>query len=50
MRALIHDGASEAALEAEARRHTASLFDDGRRRVLAGDTSLDELLRVTQLQ
>jgi general secretion pathway protein E len=50
MRGLIHDGASEAALEAEARRHTASLFDDGRRRVLAGDTSLDELLRVTQLQ
>ena len=48
-RGLIHDGASEAALEAEARRRTPSLFDDGRRRVLAGDTSLDELLRVTQL-
>jgi general secretion pathway protein E len=49
-RGLIHDGASEAALEAEARRRTPSLFDDGRHRVLAGDTSLDELLRVTQLQ
>jgi general secretion pathway protein E len=50
LRGLIHDGAAEAALEEHARRHTPSLFADGRRRLLAGDTSLDELLRVTQMQ
>ncbi|MGK2943068.1 MAG: type II secretion system ATPase GspE [Immundisolibacter sp.] len=50
LRGLIHDGAAEATLEEHARRHTPSLFEDGRRRLLAGDTSLDELLRVTQMQ
>ncbi|OYT79254.1 type II secretion system ATPase GspE [Pseudomonas sp. PGPPP2] len=46
--ALIHQGASEQALLAEARRGTCSLFEDGRRRVLEGVTSVDELLRVIQ--
>jgi general secretion pathway protein E len=50
LRGLIHDGAAEAVLEEHARRHTPSLFADGLRRLLAGDTSLDELLRVTQMQ
>ncbi|NWA64582.1 type II secretion system ATPase GspE [Pseudomonas reactans] len=45
---LIHQGASEQALLAQARRSSASLFEDGRRRVLEGLTSVDELLRVTQ--
>ncbi|AVJ20586.1 MULTISPECIES: type II secretion system ATPase GspE [Pseudomonas] len=46
--ALIHQGASEQALLAEARRYSCSLFEDGRRCVLEGLTSVDELLRVTQ--
>ena len=45
---LIHQGASEAQLTREARGGSASLFQDGQRRVLEGRTSLDELLRVTQ--
>ncbi len=48
MRRLIHDGASEQALEKHARQTTASINDDGRRRVLAGDTTLEEVLRVTR--
>ena len=46
--ALIHQGANEHALLAQARRGGCSLFEDGRRRVLEGVTSVDELLRVTQ--
>ncbi|OLY74516.1 type II secretion system protein GspE [Pseudomonas sp. ATCC PTA-122608] len=46
--ALIHQGASEQALLAEARVASPSLFQDGRRLVLDGLTSVDELLRVTQ--
>ena len=45
---LIHDGAAEADLETHARRYTPGIRDDGRRRVLAGDTALEELLRVTR--
>jgi general secretion pathway protein E len=48
LRTLIHDGASEQQLEHHARTRTTSIHADGRRRVLAGDTSLDELLRVTR--
>ncbi len=47
LRTLIHDGAGEQALETHARTHTPSIRDDGMRRVLAGDTSLEEVLRVT---
>jgi len=46
--ALIHRGASELELAREARTASRSLFQDGQRLVLAGHTSLDELLRVTQ--
>ena len=45
---LIHNGASEPELACAARTSSASLFQDGQRRVLEGATSLDELLRVTQ--
>jgi general secretion pathway protein E len=31
----------------EARKHGAGILDDGRRRVLAGETSVEEVLRVT---
>ena len=48
LRTLIHDGASEQQLERHARNRTASIHDDGRRRVLEGHTSLEELLRVTR--
>jgi len=47
MRAMIHDGAHEQALEAQARLKTPSLRQDGMQRVLAGATSLEEVLRVS---
>ncbi len=48
MRTLIHDGASEQALETLARELAPSILDDGWRRALAGTTSLEEVLRVTR--
>ena len=47
LRGMIHDGAGEQAMEQAARRHTPSIARDGFQRVLAGDTSLEEVLRVT---
>ncbi len=47
MRTLIHDGSPEQTLEQRAREHGPSIFADGLRRVLSGDTAIDELLRVT---
>ena len=47
MRNMIHEGASEHALEAHARKQSSSIREDGMRRVLAGHTSLEEVLRVT---
>jgi general secretion pathway protein E len=49
LRRLIHDGASEQALEAHARSTSASLAEVGRQAVLDGVTTPEELLRVTQL-
>ncbi len=48
MQTMIHDGTGEQELESFARRSSPSIRDDGRRRVLAGDTSLEELVRVTR--
>ncbi len=48
MRALIHDGAAEARLEALARHLSPSILEDGWRKALAGMTSLEEVLRVTR--
>ena len=48
LREMIHERAGEHELEAEARRLSPGIHQDGRRRVLNGDTSLEELLRVTQ--
>jgi len=48
LRNLIHDGASEQELEHVAREHSPSIYQDGIRHVLAGETSLEEVLRVTQ--
>jgi general secretion pathway protein E len=48
MRAMIHDGVSEQALEQHARISSQSIRADGRRRVLDGTTTLEEVLRVTR--
>jgi len=48
LRTLIHDGAGEQAMVAHVRRLYPSLHRDGLQRVLHGDTSLEEVLRVTQ--
>jgi general secretion pathway protein E len=48
MRTMIHDGASEQELERHARAATPSIRDDGLRKVLAGDTTVEEVLRVTR--
>ncbi len=47
MRTMIHDGVSEQVLEAHARKKTPSLRQDGMRRVLLGQTTLEEVLRVS---
>ena len=48
MRTMIHDGASEQDLDRHARKFSTSIRGDGRRRVLAGETTLEEVLRVTR--
>ena len=48
MRSMIHDGSGEQALEKQARTLTPSIRDDGKRLVLAGLTSVEEVLRVTR--
>ena len=47
LRRLIHAGSGEAELTAAAREQSSSLLQDGFRLVLAGDTALAEVLRVT---
>jgi general secretion pathway protein E len=47
MRSMIHDGAAEHDLERQARTLTPSIREDGRSKVLRGETTLDEILRVT---
>jgi general secretion pathway protein E len=48
MRTMIHDGVSEQDLDKYARTKGPSIRDDGRRRVIAGTTTLEEVLRVTR--
>ena len=48
MRAMVHDGASELDLERAARTRTPGIRDDGRARVLAGVTTIEEVLKVTR--
>ncbi len=43
---LIHEGASEAALLRHARQTSTAMWNDGVRQVLAGHTSLEEIVRV----
>jgi general secretion pathway protein E len=48
IRNMIHDGAAEHEIENYARTKFAGITDDGIRLVLSGDTSLEEVLRVTR--
>jgi len=48
LRTMIHDGAAEHEMERYARTLTPSIRDDGRNKVLAGSTTLEEVLRVTR--
>ena len=48
MRTMIHDGVSEQDLEKYARTLSPGIRADGRRRVLEGSTTLEEVLRVTR--
>ena len=48
MRSMIHDGAGEIELEREARKNSPGIRQDGWRKVLEGETTVEEVLRVTQ--
>jgi len=48
MRTMIHDGTSEHTLELRARERSPSIRQDGWRRVLRGETTIEEVLRVSQ--
>ncbi len=48
MRTMIHDGVSELDLERQARLTTPSIREDGRTKVLSGETTIEEVLRVTR--
>ena len=48
LRSLIHKGAGEQEMLQHARISSESIRTDGMKRVLAGDTSIDEIIRVTQ--
>lgn len=50
LRGMIHDGAGEHEMEKYARQFSPSIRSDGFRRVLNGETSLEEVLRVVQAQ
>jgi general secretion pathway protein E len=50
MRQLIHDQAGEQAMTTLARQSTPSLGEDGWHKALAGQTSLEEVLRVTRVE
>ena len=47
LRLMIHEGASEQQMLQEARKLYPGIQEDGRRRILAGETSIEEVLRVT---
>jgi general secretion pathway protein E len=48
LRTMVHDGASEQEMERYARKYTPSIRQDGLRCILKGETSLEEVLRVTR--
>ena len=48
LRTMIHDGSAEHDLEKYARTLTPSIRDDGRSKILGGETTVEEVLRVTR--
>ncbi|MGH8230857.1 MAG: GspE/PulE family protein, partial [Steroidobacteraceae bacterium] len=48
LRTMIHDGVGEHELERYARKFTPSIRDDGLARALKGETTVEEVLRVTR--
>jgi general secretion pathway protein E len=48
LRTMIHDGVSEHDIERYARKFTPSIREDGLARVLKGETTIEEVLRVTR--
>jgi general secretion pathway protein E len=48
MQALVHDGASEAALTAHARSFSRSILQDGAAKAAAGETTVQEVARVVR--
>lgn len=48
LRNMIHEDASEHELELYARSQSGSMFEDGKRLVMAGQTTIEEILRVTR--
>jgi len=48
VRELIHTGAGEQAVEREIRKTSSSIREDGIQKVLLGQTTLEEILRVTR--
>ena len=49
LRLLIHEGSSEQQILEAARQRYPGIQEDGRRRILAGETSIEEVLRVTSV-
>jgi general secretion pathway protein E len=49
LRLLIHEGAGEQTMLEHARANSASIFHDGRDKVISGKTSVEEVLRVTSV-
>jgi general secretion pathway protein E len=47
LRQLIHDQASEQVMVDHVRGDAPTIQDDGRQKVLSGDTTIQEILRVT---
>jgi general secretion pathway protein E len=47
LRAMIHRGAGEQEMVEQARQRSPGILADGQRRILAGDTSMEEVMRVT---
>ncbi len=47
LRTMIHGGEGEQSIVRYAREQAPGILDDGRRRILAGETTLEEVLRVT---
>jgi general secretion pathway protein E len=48
LRTMVHDGSGEHELERYARKMTTGIRDDGRQKILAGITTIEEVLRVTR--